>query len=246
MSSIDVSNSSYFITLHGNGKSFTETMTRGFAAFHRRASEYGAFTAGLGSDETHASQINLALKLYRRSLPERRRDVDDFMTRHPDVNAYRAAMQSLLNESNGTSPYAFERLVLLYDAIGSLAGTRGEEHAVSLLSSVPDTVLELEERELESYKAMTAVTALCIFDEFGTMSGYLTKIAGVNSVKPPALHVWNGVLMALRPEYAEVVAYYPNQVVRLAKAMRASKQNLSPESLKAVVTGQRAGELVVA
>lgn len=237
MSSIEVSNSSYFTALCGNGRSFTETMTRGFAAFHRRASEYGAFITGLGADDTHSSQINLALKLYRRSLPERRRAVDDFMTAHPDANAYRAAMQSLLNESNGTSPHAFERLVLLYDAISSLAGPRGDENAVSLLSSVPDTALELEGRELESYRAMTAVTAMCIFDEFGMMSGYLAKITGVNSVKPPALHVWNGVMMALRPEYAKVVEAYPERMILIANAMRASHTKLSVGEMEAAALG---------
>lgn len=203
-----------------------------FAEFSKIARSYG----------THADVI-----LYRDVTEEQRQTVDKFMQRHPNRDSYKAVINSLYGEHDGTAKGVFDLLVLVYDEISTIVGPEGERLIQETILAMPEECLSLRGQELDVMQAAIAFTIYCVVDSRTpqpSKHAYLTAALGLNTATNPQVHAGNGLLVSVYPEYAWLIENYPERAMEIVHAVKASPHKLKFSELELVASGEQPVALV--
>jgi hypothetical protein len=203
-----------------------------FAEFSKIANMYG----------THADVI-----LYRDVTEEQRQTVDTFMQQHPNRDSYKAIINSLHGEHDGTAKGVFDLLVLIYDDISSVVGPEGERFIQETILAMPEECLSLRGQEMDVMKAAIALTIYCVVDSRTPQPSkyaYLTNSLSPNTATNPQVHAGSGLLLSLRPEYPWLIETYPEKAMEIVHAAKASPRKLKFSELELVAAGEQPVALV--
>lgn len=185
--------------------------------------------------------------LYRDVTEEQRNAVDKFMQRHPNRDSYKAVINSLRSEHDGTAKGVFDLLVLVYDEISTIVGPEGERFIQETILAMPEECLSLRGQELDVMQAVIAFTIYCVVDSKTPQPSkhmYLTDSIGPNTATNPHVHAGKGLLVSLHPEYSWLIEAYPQRSIEIVHAVKASPRKLKFSELELVASGEQPVALV--
>lgn len=225
-----------------------KNLARDYGLFIKRDDEFWAQT-----DKDHYKGTPAqAVELYRGVTDDERLAIDSLMERFPSKRTYCALMEAALNDATEQTTHSLEFILKFYPSISEIAGTAGEENAFAALLALPDDALTLEGEELEKYTFLVGVAARFAYGaEFVNLHKYIDFYGQIDKgrsaeerLSNPDMHIGEGAVGFLYPEYASFIADNRDSFPTIFKAMSNSSRVLEVSTLRKIASGEQPLPLV--
>lgn len=179
---------------------------------------------------------------YRDATDEQRNHVDKIIRDCPNRSGFRAAVNALREETEGRATGLLELLSTIYGDIARVVGESGQKAIYETLGILPKESFLLRGEDAQKLSSVTSLTILCANDEklaHLAVGGYLTVSLQKNTAANPHVHYGNGLLAALKHEYAWLINNYPESAMLMIQAVTASPRVLTYAELELVASGDQ-------
>lgn len=177
---------------------------------------------------------------YRNATDEQRHYADKIIHDCPNRYGFRAGVNALREETEGRVTGLLELLSTIYGDIARVVGESGQKIIYETIGALPKESFLLRGEDAQKLASVTSLTILCASDERLThlaVGGYLTVSLQKNTAANPHVHYGNGLLAALKHEYAWLINNYPESAMLIIQAITASPRVLTYTELEMIASG---------